>query len=128
MTNIDEKADRELVELIATKLMGWIDVRPHDNGPLLGWFDKDAVKRLASDKWNPLTNAKHSKQVRDKLAERFNDSTLRCDSIIKDKPYWEFEVGNIWSGPSRDEDPITATGDTEFRAVAEVARKVVERG
>ena len=54
--------DREKIALLATKLMGWED----PDGA--GWRDENDDP-ATDDDWNPLEDANHAKQVREKLGE-----------------------------------------------------------
>lgn len=77
--------DREIVEALATKVMGWkVQNRGTDSGcylmgeqfPMLVTWDSGrnvlwmtGKESRAIEDWNPLTNAADSKALRDRLAE-----------------------------------------------------------
>lgn len=68
--------DREIIEAIATKVMGFRRVTSLE-GEFVRFAGSDGYALPPeSEDWNPLTNAEHSRQVREKLRERWEEVNL----------------------------------------------------
>lgn len=104
--------DREMVDLIAAKLMGW-----KQRGGLNPWWwsGNEAITHVSN--FNPLESAADSKMVRDKLAGLgWNYSLGRYGST---PCFYTFEVSRPGMQYNAQAD------DSEFRAVCECAVKVL---
>jgi len=141
-----QMTDQEKIEVLATKLMGWTrmtygqsfallypsrhdEAWAKDNRQTLYWHTADG-KEVANaedtddyyvpeESWNPLTNAEHSKQVRDRLASLgFHRTELMC---FGSKIYF-YVYYNEGDSPAY----FSLNENNEFRAVVECALKVVQ--
>lgn len=106
MTNPAEMSDAQIVEMLATKVMGW------DPGTWATRLDRPNLRG-----WDPLTDARHSKQVREKLFHRYRVIELRHDS--------EGHACAALYPRTADSDAAVVLADTEERAVALCALKTV---
>lgn len=111
--------DKEIVDLIATKLMGWTPITT-SNG-WLRWVDSSGRKVADRDGirgFNPLTNAADSKMVRDKLADTHDWQLIQTRG---DAGFTVFVIIDKHTSGTIAE----AIGRDEFRAVCECAVKVL---
>lgn len=130
--------DREIIEALATKVMGFGPVRCRllscGCDELQHWIDSSNVT-VARD-WNPLLDPAASKEVREKLAERFDQCRLEREVSFKNRATLDDETLSrafsfcVWNLSMQDgeeswTDVFDAEADTEERAVALCALKSV---
>lgn len=92
--------DTEIIEALAVKVMGWT-VKQSVPVSVMGqtytameFYAPDGTRRTLAG-WNPLTDANASKQVREKLAERFDTVQVRFDKVRgSEPPQWRAIVGS----------------------------------
>lgn len=122
--------DNEIIEALATNVMGWTtcDAGCHwDDGSKRAQEMPVRDERKLPDlmggvQWNPLTNPADSKQVREKLAERFPTYTLeRCAGSY----YFGVLDPEMQQKIKETGDTFGEYSDTEERAVALCALKTV---
>lgn len=111
--------DRAVVDLIATKLMGW---RPTLNG---GWFGPE---RVFLEDFDPFINATHSKMVRDKFASFgfvWEMWSHKCTPECEVQANHDTTGVVVWLFHPESGTDVEVAGPDELRAVCECAAKVL---
>lgn len=114
--------DAEIVEALATKVMGWTAYRcaePNCQCHAIQYWRVSDTHIMTSD-WNPLTGATASKQVREKLAERWNYIDLSFLRLTDGRTCFFVQIHG-----DGEEDIFSVENSDEFRAVALAALKTV---
>ncbi len=118
--------DKEIIEALATKVMGWTPTIGglQGRGETIPKYWRTPKERRMSS-WNPLKDPADSKRVREKLAERFNETSL-CRELFRERWTFSFSVWNFNQATAKREGPaFYGTANTEERAVALCALKTV---
>jgi hypothetical protein len=89
-------SDSEIIEAIATKVMGWTRSKPSG----ISWILPNGKVGRATEfpfPWNPLTNPADCKQVREKLAERAESIVIEWNNSAQSWScqMWPTEESNL---------------------------------
>jgi len=115
MTNNSPMTDQEIVEALATKVMGWLALETEDG---LAWIKELSGRLLLmhfADEWSPLTDWNHTMEVVERLTECWHQLELRID---QGGCLAEFNEGTKTSGRKGGKDPQRAICLAALQAIS----------